>query len=179
MPEDFPGGAVLSGNAPETVAELDNIADGLRGGCWDRRGREGDASLQGRGNAFAQAGDVVGQGFFQRDHLGIDGVVLEHGVPVAAGRHKVVCGQQVLGSEIKRFVTYHDGMHSLKGFLVGVDLIGNAGCLQEAAVLRRVESGAELQHVHNGLAGYFLDHDQVAEGKYVKHVLAGNLAYGD
>ena len=65
------------------------------------------------------------------------------------------------------------------GLDVGVDLIGQAGNLQEAAVLAGHVARAPLQRVEDLLAGG-LDHAQgVAEGMHLEDSAQSDIARGD
>ena len=59
---------------------------------------------------------------------------------------------------------------------VGVDLIGQAGNLQEAAALARCARAAKLQRVKDLLAGHFDGAGHVAERMHVDDLAIGNIA---
>ena len=61
----------------------------------------------------------------------------------------------------------------------GVDGIGQAGDLQEAAVLLRRHTGAHLQRVQNVLAGGLHHAGLVAEGMHVNDLLIGDVPCGN
>ena len=62
---------------------------------------------------------------------------------------------------------------------VGVNFIGHAGHLQEAAALVRHIPGGKLQRIQQLLTGYLQHKDLVAEGMHLHDVVQGNISSGD
>ena len=150
--------------------------------------------------------DVVDENLVVQHHLVLqDRHVLqaEHGKAVALVLQHVVVGRQLVGPrQVQRlvlagllvqdlYVLHAVGIQTGRadphlavvqrhvGRQRGVDLILEAGYLQEAAVLAGADAGAHLQGVQDLLAADLHQAGRVAVGMHTQNVLKGDLARGD
>jgi len=191
---------VHRGGVPGALIHIRPVGGSL--GLLSRGAHHRDAALAlgvgvvGAHHAAQLVHNVVDQHLVVDHHAVLQqGVVLEHDEAVAAGlQHIVVGGQRVglggvNGLAVHLHVLYPAlavHLHELllvvehhRGGNRGVDGIGQAGDLQEPAVLLRRHTRAHLQRVQNVLARGLHHAGLVAEGMHVDDLLIGDLPRGD